>query len=127
MSFLQRTTLHSIANIFALLIAQRLITGFVFLGDSMDLIITGIVLALVNLLIKPFLKFLTFPIIILTLGLFSILINIILLYLVSGITATMQIDGFWSAFWTVIIISLINNAIFSIAKEKNKQAHAENN
>lgn len=120
MRFPARILFHILANGLAIILANRLLPGFIFYGDWVDLIIASAVLGIVNSFIKPILKLLTFPVIILTLGIFSIIINIFLLYLVAGIVHTIQIDGFWAAFWAVIIISITNNIIFSIAKQENK-------
>ena len=120
MRILGRIILHIVANALAIIIANRFVPGFAFFGDSMDLLIASAVLGIVNSLIKPVLKFLAFPIIILTLGLFSVIINIALLYFVSYLLPSIQIDGFWAALWTVLIISLTNGLIFSrgISKEE---------
>jgi len=117
MRSLARIILYIIANALAILAADRLIPGFVFFGNWADLLIASAVLGLVNAFLKPILKFLTFPVIILTLGLFSVIINIALLYLVARIVSTIQIDGFWSALGAVIIISLINHIILSSGKK----------
>jgi putative membrane protein len=120
MSFLAKVLVHIIANCAAILVAERLIPGFVFWGNWQDLIIAGAVLGIVNSLIRPVLKLLAFPLILITLGLFSVVINIFLLLLVSHFLPTLQIDGFWSAFWGVIIISIVNNIILSIFKPNDK-------
>lgn len=118
MSFLAKATIHILANCLAILAADRLIEGFVFWGNWVDLIIAGAFLGLVNSVIRPVLKLLAFPLIFLTLGLFSLFINIILLFLVSNILPTIQINGLAAAFWGVIVISIVNSIIISLAKPK---------
>lgn len=120
MSFLARIIINIAANCVAILVAERLIPGFVFWGNWQDLIVAGAVLGIANSFVRPIIKILAFPLILITLGLFSVVINIFLLLLVSHFLPTMQIDGFWSAFWAVIIISLINNIILGIAKSNDK-------
>jgi len=117
MSFLFRIIIHIAANAVAILLADRLIPGFVFWGSWADLLVASAVLGIVNSFIRPVLKFLALPIIILTLGLFSLIINIGLLFFTASILPTIQISGFWAAFWAVIIISLTNNIIINIAKK----------
>lgn len=121
MSFLSRIILHIIANSLAILAADRFIPGFAFFGDWQDLLLAGAILGIINAILKPILKFLTLPIIFLTLGIFSIIINIGLLYLAENMIPQLQIDGFFSAAGGVIIISIVNNIIFSIAKKKENQ------
>jgi putative membrane protein len=66
----------------------------------------------VNMLVKPLIKLLSLPLVILTLGLFLIVINALMLLLTSWITETtdygLHVDGFWTAVWGSIIISIVN-------------------
>jgi putative membrane protein len=117
MRFFAKIILHIVANALAIIIANRLIPGFAFFGDSMDLFIASAVLGIVNSFLKPVLKLLTFPLIILTLGLFSVIINIALLFFVSRLVPSIQIDGFWAALGAIIIISLVNNIVSSLSKK----------
>jgi putative membrane protein len=121
MSFLGRIIIYVIANSLAILAADRLIPGFVFFGGWQDLLLAGAILGIINAIIKPILKFLAFPVIFLTLGLFSIIINIALLYLAESLIPQLQIDSFWSALGGVIIISIVNSIILSLAKPKNEE------
>jgi putative membrane protein len=121
MSFLIRIIVHIVANSIAILAADRLIPGFVFFGDWQDLLLAGAILGIINAILKPVLKLLALPVIFLTLGLFSIIINIALLYLAESLIPQLQIDGFWSAAGGVIIISIVNSLIMSIAKNKENQ------
>lgn len=118
MSFFIRIALHIIANVAAIKVADFLIPGFTFSGDWQDLLLAGAVLGIVNSFIRPVIKFLAFPVIILTLGLFAIIINIALLFFTAGIVPSITISGFWAAFWAVIIISLVNNIILSLTNKK---------
>ena len=121
MSFLGRIIIYIVVNSLAILVADRLISGFVFFGDWQDLLLAGAILGIINAILKPILRFLALPIIFLTLGLFSIIINIALLYLAESLIPQLQIDGFWSAFAAVIVISIVNGIILSLAKPKNEE------
>jgi putative membrane protein len=103
--------LRVIANCIAILLAAKYLSGFVFTGSMLDLLVAGIVIALINALIKPIITLITLPVVFLTLGLFNIIINIGLLLLADRFIDTLSIQGFWAAFWTVIILSLTNSAI----------------
>jgi len=70
------------------------------------------VFTVINMAVKPLLQLLSLPLIILTLGLFLIVINALMLMLTSWITSTtnygISVDGFWTAVWGSIIISIVN-------------------
>lgn len=89
--------------------------GWVVPGISISSFITAliasIVIALVNLVIKPILVFLTLPINILTLGLFILVINALLFMFVAYLIPGVEVDGFWSAFLGALILSIISIGI----------------
>lgn len=120
MRLIARIILHIIANALAILIAEWILPGFTFWGDWTELLLAAIILGIANSLIKPVLKLLALPIIILTLGLFSVIINIFLLYAVAGIIPSLQIAGFWTALGATFIISIVNNVILSIGKRESE-------
>jgi putative membrane protein len=105
---------HILANAAAIWAASHIVPGFVFQGDWKDLLVAGVVLGVVNSLIRPIVKLLSFPIILLTLGLFTAVINIAMLFLVSWFLPTLSIHGLWAAVWGVILISFVNHVIVSI-------------
>lgn len=107
-----------LANSAAIWAANRLVPGFVFTGSSVDLFIAGAVLGLVNALVRPILNLISFPIVFLTLGLFSIVINIFLLYLAASFLPTLHIQSLSAAFWGLIIISLFNNLATHLSPQK---------
>ena len=74
-------------------------------------LIASAVIALVNISIKPILVFLTLPINILTLGLFILVINALLFMFVAYLIPGVEVDGFWSAFWGAIILSILSIGI----------------
>jgi putative membrane protein len=71
-------------------------------------IIAAVVLGALNLFIRPILLILTFPITILTLGLFSLVINALLVMLASWLVPGFFIAGFWTAFFFALVLSIIN-------------------
>lgn len=90
-----------------------LIAEFLLPGVHIDSFITGFLLAaviiLINLTIKPILILLTFPITLLTLGLFLLVINAAMLLLASKIIPGFDLDGFWWAVLFAIVLSIINS------------------
>lgn len=81
-------------------------------GIQVDSILVGVIvgacLAFINLVVKPVLSILTLPINIVTLGLFSLILNAGLFYLVSKVVSGFTIETFMSAFWGALVISVIN-------------------
>jgi len=78
---------------------------------------TAVVLGLINAVIKPILVILTLPINILTLGLFTLVINALMILLVSKIVPGFEIVGFWRAMLFSIILTIINAIINLMVKE----------
>lgn len=77
------------------------------------LFLSGLVLSIMNFLVKPFLILITLPIQVLTLGLFYFFINAVIILLVSSIVKGFHVDGLWTAVGVSIIVSVIN-LIFDI-------------
>lgn len=69
-------------------------------------LIAALILGLINAIIKPIVSLLTLPVTLLTLGLFSLLINALMFYLASTVVKGFQVTGFWPAFWGALIMSL---------------------
>ncbi len=79
------------------------------------LIVVAVVFTLVNAVVKPFVQLLSLPLTILTLGLFLLVVNALMLMLTSWITTTFQplgaeyaVSGFWAAFFGAIVVGLVN-------------------
>jgi len=83
----------------------------------LTLLIAGLILGLINVFIKPILKLISFPLLILSLGLFTLVINMALLWLLEYFVAELTITGLWSYFWGSLIISLVN-LVFGYRKKK---------
>lgn len=81
-------------------------------------IVVAIVLGLLNFFIKPILVILTLPITILTLGLFLLIINTIIIMLDSKFVHGFKVDGFWSAFLFSLALSIVSSLIFSTSSRK---------
>jgi putative membrane protein len=90
-------------------------------GKIGTLLVVGAIFGLVNAVIKPVAKLLSLPLIILTLGLFALVVNALLFWLTaavsSGIGAPFEVDGFSSAFWGAIVVSLVSWALSIVVKD----------
>ena len=80
--------------------------------DILVLLGVAAVFTLVNALVKPLVTLLSLPLVILTLGLFLLVINALMLKLTAVITETtdygLRVDGFWAAIWGAILITIVN-------------------
>ena len=106
--------LRWIVNALALIAVSYLIEGFE-VDSFYAALITALILGLVNAVIRPILLFLTHPINFLSLGLFTFVINALMILLVSTIVKGFEVAGFGPAFWASIIlwlISLLANVLF---------------
>lgn len=111
-----------LANALAIYLAAYFVLNFNFPirlpQDWQTLILAGFILAILNAIIKPLLKLISAPLIILTLGLFSILINMATLWLLTQFIPAITIHGLWAYFWATIIISLTNWIVGFFLKKK---------
>jgi putative membrane protein len=104
-----------VINALALVAAAFIVPGIV-VEDGRGWVVyavMAVILSLVNALVRPLLKLLTCPLILLTLGLFTLVIDAITLLLASRIATDVFrvgffVDGFWPAFWGAIIVSLVS-------------------
>jgi putative membrane protein len=72
------------------------------------LILAGVLLGIVNSIVRPIAIVLTLPMTILTLGLFLLVINAGMVALVAWMLPGMHVAGFWAAFWTAVLVSLVS-------------------
>ena len=80
----------------------------VWIDGPSTLILAGILLGLVNAIVRPIAILLTLPMTIFTLGLFLLVINAGMVGLVAWMLPGMQVAGFWPAFWAGLIVSLVS-------------------
>jgi len=90
-----------------------LFPGLIKVDSPLTALIVALVLAIINALIRPVVLVLTFPINILTLGLFTFIINGLMLILVSSIVPGFTISSFWAAVLASIFISIVNAFVSS--------------
>jgi putative membrane protein len=110
----------------ALFVAAWLVPGITVDGNGWVIYaVMAVVLGLVNAIVRPLLKFLTCPLILLTLGLFVLVINGITLLLASSIAVNwfnvgFYVDGFWSAFLGGLIVSIVTVILSALVREDDK-------
>jgi len=99
--------LRAAISALALWVAEELFEGMRFESAS-QLIVSAIVLGIVNGLVRPLAFLLTFPITVLTLGLFLLVLNAAMLALVALIVPGFSLSGFWTAVGAALVVSLVS-------------------
>jgi putative membrane protein len=102
-----RMLLHWALSALAIWIVSRVVPGFVVTGAAAALI-AALVIGFVNATIGLFLKVVTFPLTLLTFGLFWLVINAAMLELASTFVPGFHIANFASAFWGAVVLALVN-------------------
>lgn len=104
--------LHWLLNAAALWVAAWLLPGLDFQGTLVQLLLVAAVFGLVNSLLRPILTVLTCPLIVVTLGLFTLVINAVMLMLTGWLSARWDLGftvaGFWAAFWGGLVVGLVS-------------------
>ena len=100
----------------SLWLASLLFKGLKFDGAG-SLVISALLLGLANALVKPLLIVLTFPLTLVTFGLFILVINALMILLVAWLVKGFKVSGFWIAFFASIFISLLSVAMGALVSE----------
>lgn len=111
-TWIARWVVHALA----IYIVARILPGIT-LTDFGSALIASLVMGLVNTLFKPILVILTLPITIVTLGLFSLVVNAMLFLLASHFTPGFKVDGFWTALVGSVLLSVVS-MIFNILSKR---------
>jgi putative membrane protein len=87
--------------------ATKMLSG-IRIDTAMTLVLAGLLLGVVNAIVRPFALLLSLPALVLTLGLFLLVVNAAMLGLVALLLKGFQIDGFWTAMGAALIVSIIS-------------------
>jgi putative membrane protein len=113
-----RAILQVLANAAALYLAARVVPGISYEGGPIYLVLAGLVLGLINLLVKPVVSFLSCPLIFLTLGLFYLVINALMLKLADFFLSGLKVEGFLAAILGGCIIAFVNWMLRAFTSDK---------
>ncbi len=116
MNFLVKILLRAVAVI----IVSYLLKG-VIVDDFVSALIVAFVLAILNSIIRPILIVLTIPITIVTLGLFLIVINALMIMLAGSLVPGFYVEGFWWALFFSILLSITNSLLGDLSKKKDQK------
>lgn len=100
----------------ALYTAFSFVPGFVVNGGAKEFLLAGVLFGLLNKIVKPPIKLLTMPLIILTLGLFLVVINALMLWLVDYAFDFVIIESITALVWATVITAIVNGAISAFSK-----------
>ena len=104
MFFLFRLLIHMVA----ILIIAYLLPSVIRVSGFLPALVAAFLLGIVNAIIRPILVILTFPLTLLTFGLFLLVINGLMLWLVAALVKGVYVNGFWGAFIGSILISIVS-------------------
>jgi len=107
-----------------IMVAAYLIEGIHVKGFGSALLAAAI-LGILNAVFRPILIILTLPINILTLGLFTFVINALLLMMASGVIGGLEVHGFWAAFLGSLVISLMSWLLSSFINEQGRVGYID--
>lgn len=99
-------------------IAANILSTNIHYGSLYVIVIAGLVLALINTVLKPILVILSLPAIVLSLGIFMVVINGFTVFLVSEIYKPLHISNFWAAIFAGLVIGLVNYLVSVIIDRK---------
>ena len=115
-----------LVNAVALWVATRVVPGVTYAGGPLPLLGVALVFGVLNASLRPLAKILTFPLIIVTLGIFALVINGLMLWLTSSLSEALglgfHVRGFWPAFWGALVVSLVSMAL-SLAVRDVRREH----
>jgi putative membrane protein len=128
-----RTILRLLATAGALAVATWLLSGITVTdpttsGKILALLIVALIFGVLNAIVKPIFKLVTLPIVLLTLGLFLLVINACIMLLTSWVATNVglgwHVDGFWTAVFGAIIVSVVSFFLNAFVPDRNERRRA---
>jgi putative membrane protein len=112
-------------NTLSVLVAVYLVKGIHY-EKPLDLVVASLVLGILNSVIRPVLMLVALPLLVFTLGLFTLVINALLLFFVGNLLRPhFQVDSFWAAFWGALVISLVSLILNSLTGAGNTRVRVQ--
>jgi putative membrane protein len=116
-----RFLIRLLVNASALWVATRVVPGVTYSGGYLPFFGVALVFGLVNAFIRPVAKVLTFPLIIVTLGIFALVVNGLMLWLTSSLAEALDlgfhVSGFWAAFWGALVVSVVSTVLSMLVRD----------
>jgi len=111
--------LRVVVNILAIILAAAIVPG-VRLDGVLAAIAAGVLLGLVNAIVRPVLLILTLPITLVTLGLFLLVLNGLCFWLVASVVRGFTVSGFWAAFLGALVVSVVSWVVTALVSDSGK-------
>jgi putative membrane protein len=118
---IRRLAIRWAGNVAALFVASWVLPGVGYGGQGWTLLIAAAVFTLVNLAVKPVVTVLSLPLIVLTLGFFLLVINVLMLYITDWIVPDFEISGFGWGLLGAIIVSLVNAGLNAALRRERER------
>lgn len=116
-----------IMNTIAIMLAVKFVPGIIYSGDWWGILLVGVLFGLVNTFIRPLVKLFTLPLLILTLGIFTFVINAMMLSVTSWLSEQFalgfHVSGFKAAFWGAVVISLASMILGCLMPQEDNADH----
>jgi putative membrane protein len=121
---MQKLLIRWVCNVIALFVAAWILSGVSYGDQWWTLFIAAAVFTIVNAWVKPVLAVLSIPFIVVTLGLFYFLINVLMLYLTDWIVPDFEIRTFWWGVLAAIIVSIVNGLLNMVMPDDDDRLRA---
>ena len=116
-----RFLIRLLTNAAALWVAAWIVPGVTYTGGWLPFLAVSLVFAVINATLRPLIKLLTCPLILLTLGLFALVVNGLMLWLTSSLSSALglgfHVSGFWAAFFGALVFSIVSTLLTLFIKD----------
>ena|SRR5215831_19024818 len=113
--------LRLFVNAAALWVATKVVPGVSYAGELLPFLGVALVFGIVNAFIRPIAKLLALPLIIITLGLFALIVNGLMLWLTSSLSTELglgfHVSGFWAAFLGSLVVSIVSTILWMFVQD----------
>lgn len=114
-----KTFLKILLTALAVIVLANILPGVAVTG-YLSAIIVAVVIAILNMIVRPLLIFFTLPATIVTFGLFIFVINACIILLADSLIDGFTVSGFWAALFFSILLSIFRSVLFSLLKDEKK-------
>jgi putative membrane protein len=116
-----------LVNAAALWVATRIVPGVTFDGGLIPFLAVALVFGVINATLRPLTKILTFPLILVTLGIFALVVNGLMLWLTSSLSSSLglgfHVSGFWAAFFGALVVSIVSALLSLTLRPRVEYSH----
>lgn len=124
--YMKQAFIKWLMNTIAIMLAIKFVPDITYAGDWWGILLVGIIFGLVNTVIRPFIQLFTLPLLILTLGLFTFIINAMMLGITSWLSDQFHLGfhvaGFKPAFWGALVISISSMILGCLMPQEEEKA-----